>query len=92
MADRVEEHWNDDRKGVEFRYFGDELDEIVACNVDIHLECMGTGSWWMSITHPDGRQFMVNLGVIRARSAGEELDLKWLQKNLTNWVHHELDD
>lgn len=76
---------------IEFRYYGDELDEIVATNVSLHFECMGTGSWWMGITTPDGRNFAVNLGVKSTRKLSEAAEERWTEKNLTNWAHHEED-
>lgn len=76
--------------GIEFRYYGDELDEIVASNVDIHFECMGTGSWWMSI-HTQGEQrYMVNLGS-KPIGVPDDDAADWNDKNLTNWAFHEED-
>lgn len=76
---------------IEFRYYGEELDEIVARNVNVHFECMGTGSWWMRLRTPDGQDFDVNLGVKRVKSAGENRDCVWFDKHLANWAHHEED-
>lgn len=76
--------------GIEFRYYGDELDEVVASNVDIHLECMGTGSWWMSIRTQDERRYMVNMGVKPAGVPDDDAS-DWNDKNLTNWAFHEED-
>lgn len=81
--DRPNEH-------IEFRYYGDELDEFVATGADIHFECMGTGSWWMCVKTPDGRDFHVNLGVTN-RKLSENAEIKWRDKHLTNWAHHEED-
>lgn len=77
--------------GIEFRYYGDELDEIVAFNVDVHFECMGTGSWWMSIHTQDEQRYMVNLG---AKPIGVPDDdaPDWNDKHLTNWAFHERDE
>jgi hypothetical protein len=75
---------------IEFRYYGDELDEIVATNVSLHFECMGTGSWWMNLTTPDGRDFAVNLGVTN-RKLSEAAEERWRGKYLSNWAHHEED-
>lgn len=79
--------------GIEFRYYGDELDEVVADDVRIHFECMGTGSWWMMLTTSDGTDYHVNLGVRRARPSrrSEIDDTKWQDKHLANWSHHEAD-
>lgn len=30
------------------------IDEILAINVNVHLEQMDDGFWWMGITHSDG--------------------------------------
>lgn len=72
----------------EFRYYGNELDEIVANNVDLHFECMATGAWWMSIRTPNGDNYMVNLGVKRRN---HDYDADWNDKKLTNWAFHEDD-
>lgn len=76
---------------IEFRYYGPELDEFIATNATVHFECMGTGAWWMLIETPDGRQFHVNLGVKKAKAAGESAELRWRDKHLTNWAFHEED-
>lgn len=75
---------------VEFRYWGDELDEFVAHDIDIHFEAMATGAWWMCIKTPDGRDFHVNLGVTNPKLS-ESKEIKWREKKLSNWARHEED-
>lgn len=87
--DPEDDHWIDKNDNVEFRYYGTVLDEIVADNVHIHFECMDTGSWWMSITTPGGKDYDVNLGVKRIKSAGDRRDEIWTDKHLENWAFHE---
>jgi hypothetical protein len=46
--------------GIEIRnHAGGRLDEIVAHGVDIHLEQMDSGFWWMGL-EVGGRRFHVN--------------------------------
>ena len=37
------------------RYKEDDLDEIVAENVDIHVEWLDNGVWWLGIYTKDGK-------------------------------------
>lgn len=43
-----------------------ELDEVVARNASVHLECMADNHWWMAITS-GGKTVHVNLGTKRAK-------------------------
>lgn len=59
---RIEDH-----DGIEVRYAGDELDEVVAENAHVHLEKMDEGRWWLAVMIGD-RRVCVNLGVVNPRA------------------------
>ncbi len=40
-----------------------ELDEFIAKGADVHVEAMSSAHWWIGVTLPDGRRWMINVGV-----------------------------
>jgi hypothetical protein len=82
----------DKTEHVEFRYYGDELDEFVAKNCVVHFECMGAGAWWMRITAPDGSDYHVNVGVDPGKPLPDDVDADdWRDEHLHNYAYHEAD-
>lgn len=91
-AGTVRDYPSETTEHVEFRYHGDELDEFVAKGCDVHFECMGTGSWWMRITAPDGNDYHVNIGVDPGKPLPDDADTDdWRDEQLHNYAYHEAD-
>lgn len=66
--DRVIDQRSD---GTEFRWYGEELDEIVARDVkSLHFELMGDAQVWMLIELSNGEQWHVNAGAANRRAKG----------------------
>ncbi len=56
--------------GTELRYYGTQLDEIVAHNVKyLHLEQMSDGLWWMGIDLGNGEHIAVTLSSRTGRAS-----------------------
>ena len=53
--------------GVETRWYGDQLDEVVAENARLHLEEMNDGQWWLGI-YVGKHRVVVNLGVVNTQA------------------------
>lgn len=39
------------------------LDEFIAQGAEVHLEAMAEAHWWIGVTLPDGRRWIINVGV-----------------------------
>lgn len=46
------------------------FNEFIATGVGIHLEATGQAQWWMSVRHPDGRMWFIELGAVNDRAKG----------------------
>jgi hypothetical protein len=53
----------------ELRYYGDEIEEVVAQNCTVHLERTDTSRWFLVITEQDGARTALWLGAKNLRVA-----------------------
>jgi hypothetical protein len=53
----------------ELRYFGDDIDGVVAQNCTVHLEQMGPTLWFLAIYDADGARTALWLGAKNSRAA-----------------------
>lgn len=64
----MSDHIETPAPGVEFRYYDDELDEVVIQNATlVHLEEMDHGQWWLGVTTADGTA-LINLGAVNTKA------------------------
>jgi hypothetical protein len=61
----------DKRDGIEFRWDGSFLDEIIAKDIaSLHFEAMGVAQFWMKITTRAGEEWHINFGAKNTQAKG----------------------
>jgi len=65
----------------EISILGEDIDEITAKNVDIHIEQMSDNEWWMGITPKSGERlhviFKTKRASIKCHTYGDKIGLEY---------------